>query len=108
HRFEHRTQRAEQENANRHAEDGAAAAYPVPPQVFQDERNIFHGRSFRDASRNVFSPAAASTPFSRKRSVCARFAARGSCVTMMMVFLKSRFSVASSSRISSALRASRS
>ena len=43
------------------------------------------------------------TPFSRWRWTCARAAARGSCVTITMVFLKSRLSVSSRPRISSAL-----
>ena len=50
----------------------------------------------------------ASTPFSRCRCTWARSAARGSWVTITMVFLKSRLSVSSRARISSALFASRS
>src|SRR5437868_2673432 len=89
-------ERGEEKNAHRHSQHGAQGANPVMAQMPGDEGKEFHDYSFT------------STPFCRCSCVCARWAARGSCVTMTIVFLNSRLRVCIRSRISSALRASRS
>src|SRR5262249_3002096 len=89
-----RLQRAEQEDADGHRDHRAGGADPVPAQMFQDEGQELH--------------QLASTPFSRWRWVWARSAARGSWVTITIVFLNSLLSVPIRSRISWALLASRS
>src|SRR5208283_1853885 len=93
HRVHHRLQGADQENTHRHRQHGAEGANPVPAQMFENQRCKLH---------------VVNTPLSRWRWTCARAAARGSWVTMMMVLLNSLLKVCIKSRISSALLWSRS
>ena len=93
---QHGLQRAEQEDADGHGQHGGLAV-----------RIQFRRRCLRTKGRNFMTCSAAHamarTPFSRWCWMCARSAARGSWVTITIVFLKSRFSVSIRARISSAL-----
>src|SRR5579859_1661652 len=89
-------QSAKEEDTDGDRRCGAAAADPVASQVLENVGKELH----RYTSRR--------TPFSRCLRVLAYPAARGSCVTMMIVLSKCWFSVCIRLRTSSALLASRS
>ena len=76
--------------------DRARGPDPVLAQMLQDVRQVLHRRLLTATGTDDLVMALdgrCSTPFSRWRSTWARDAARGSCVTITIVFLNSWFSV---------------
>src|SRR5262249_51473401 len=106
---QHRKNHAEDDDKEHHCRRRQGGAGLVPAQVLENEQEKLH----RDCASVTLASGdggadSSGWPLWRWTSRSARCAARGSCVTRMIVFCSERCSSLSRLRISSAERASRS